>query len=140
MMVGIPVSVLFSGFIFPLGVLLYWFTSNVWTMAQQFYIHRFHPHPGGPNAKAPIRGGEGAVEPDAGRALAPKPGARPDRVKGSRPTPRPASEPTAAEVHPEPAAVPTEAVKPVTNRPASRPPRPQGNRPGTKRTPSKKRR
>ena len=41
---GIPVSVLFSGLFFPLGVLLYWFTSNVWTMGQQLYINKFHPH------------------------------------------------------------------------------------------------
>src|SRR5262249_59432517 len=40
----IPVSVLFSGLIFPLGVLLYWFTSNVWTLGQQAYINKFHPH------------------------------------------------------------------------------------------------
>src|SRR5438270_478625 len=39
MLVGIPISVVVSGFIFPLGVLLYWFTSNLWTMGQQFYIH-----------------------------------------------------------------------------------------------------
>src|SRR5882757_4222481 len=28
---------------FPLGVLLYWFTSNLWTLAQHAYIIRFHP-------------------------------------------------------------------------------------------------
>ena len=33
MLYFIPISVLFSGLFFPLGVLLYWFTSNVWTMA-----------------------------------------------------------------------------------------------------------
>src|SRR5215475_8537976 len=40
----IPISVLFSGLIFPLGVVLYWFTSNVWTLGQQAYINKFHPH------------------------------------------------------------------------------------------------
>src|SRR3954447_22330874 len=42
----IPVGVLASGllFNFPLGVLLYWFTSNLWTLGQQAYIIRFHPH------------------------------------------------------------------------------------------------
>jgi YidC/Oxa1 family membrane protein insertase len=42
----IPIGVLASGllFNFPLGVLLYWFTSNLWTLAQQLYINRFHPH------------------------------------------------------------------------------------------------
>jgi YidC/Oxa1 family membrane protein insertase len=40
-----PLGVLASGLIFnfPLGVLLYWFTSNTWTLAQQAYIIKFHP-------------------------------------------------------------------------------------------------
>lgn len=43
--VGIPISVLASGllFSFPLGVLLYWFTSNLWTLGQQLYINKYHP-------------------------------------------------------------------------------------------------
>jgi membrane protein insertase Oxa1/YidC/SpoIIIJ len=32
----------------PLGVLLYWFTSNTWTFLQQMYINRYHP-PSRPN-------------------------------------------------------------------------------------------
>jgi YidC/Oxa1 family membrane protein insertase len=43
MKVFIPISVLFSGVFFPLGVLLYWFTSNTWTLLQQVYINRYHP-------------------------------------------------------------------------------------------------
>lgn len=45
MLYAVPVGVLISGllFHFPLGVLVYWFTSNVWTLAQQAYIIRFHP-------------------------------------------------------------------------------------------------
>lgn len=79
MQVGIPVSVIFSGFIFPLGVLLYWFSSNLWTMGQQFYIFRFHPHtPGGTAAVAAGSVGE------VGRALAPKVGQKPVNAKGTR--------------------------------------------------------
>lgn len=79
MQVGIPISVIFSGFIFPLGVLLYWFTSNLWTMGQQFYIFRFHPHiPGGTAAVAAGPVGE------VGRALAPKVGQKPVSAKGTR--------------------------------------------------------
>jgi len=40
-LLGILASGLLFGF--PLGVLLYWFTSNLWTLAQQAYIIRFHP-------------------------------------------------------------------------------------------------
>ena len=58
-------------FNFPLGVLLYWFTSNLWTMGQQVYIIRFHPHDA-PEANAPEVGA-------LGKSLAPKPGAKPQR-------------------------------------------------------------
>lgn len=42
MLVGIPLSTLASGLVFPLGVLLYWLTSNTWTLLQQLYVNRFH--------------------------------------------------------------------------------------------------
>ena len=64
MQVFIPISVLISGLIFPLGVLLYWFTSNTWTLAQQFYINRYHPHT---SATTTFTG-------QLGKMLAPKPG------------------------------------------------------------------
>ncbi len=35
-----------SGINFPIGVLLYWLTTNVWTMGQQFYVIRNMPAPG----------------------------------------------------------------------------------------------
>ena len=67
----VPVGVLASGllFNFPLGVLLYWFTSNLWTLGQQAYIIRFHPQ--AEEAEKPVG--------ELGRALAPKPGQRPVR-------------------------------------------------------------
>jgi len=37
-----------SGINFPVGVLLYWFTTNLWTMGQQFYVIRNNPQPGTP--------------------------------------------------------------------------------------------
>jgi YidC/Oxa1 family membrane protein insertase len=37
-----------SGVAFPIGVLLYWTTSNLWTMGQQFYVIRRNPAPGTP--------------------------------------------------------------------------------------------
>lgn len=37
-----------SGVAFPIGVLLYWTTSNLWTMGQQFYVIRNNPAPGTP--------------------------------------------------------------------------------------------
>jgi YidC/Oxa1 family membrane protein insertase len=37
-----------SGINFPVGVLLYWFTTNLWTMGQQFYVIRNSPQEGTP--------------------------------------------------------------------------------------------
>ena len=41
-----------GGIAFPIGVLLYWTTSNAWTMSQQFYVIRNNPAPGTPAFKA----------------------------------------------------------------------------------------
>src|SRR3712207_883765 len=37
---GMPISLFVTGFFFPIGVLLYWLTNNLWTMGQQFFILR----------------------------------------------------------------------------------------------------
>ncbi|MCH1865697.1 membrane protein insertase YidC [Nocardioides sp. CFH 31398] len=37
-----------GGVAFPIGVLVYWTTTNLWTMGQQFYIIRRNPAPGTP--------------------------------------------------------------------------------------------
>lgn len=143
MLVGIPISVVFSGFIFPLGVLLYWFTSNLWTMGQQFYIFRFHPHTPGTGTGSAAATGAGAPG-EVGRALAPKVGQKPVTAKGSRTgtsvtptgpslTKTPAADARSGGEGPDGAA-------PGSARPANRGPRPAANRPNAKRAPSKKRR
>jgi YidC/Oxa1 family membrane protein insertase len=48
----LPLVFAFSGVYFPLGVVLYWLTSNLWTMAQQFYVIRRMPAPGTPAEEA----------------------------------------------------------------------------------------
>ena len=48
----LPVAFGLGGVAFPIGVLLYWTTSNLWTMGQQFYVIRNNPAPGTPAAKA----------------------------------------------------------------------------------------
>jgi YidC/Oxa1 family membrane protein insertase len=40
-----------GGINFPIGVLIYWTISNLWTMGQQFYVIRRMPAPGSPAAK-----------------------------------------------------------------------------------------
>jgi YidC/Oxa1 family membrane protein insertase len=47
-----PVVFAVSGVNFPIGVLLYWFTTNVWSMVQQFYVIRKMPAPGSAAEKA----------------------------------------------------------------------------------------
>jgi YidC/Oxa1 family membrane protein insertase len=86
MLYGVPASLLVSGFFFPIGVLFYWFTNNLWSMGQQFYILKRMPHP---NAT------KDGVSPEAAKALAPKPGQKP--VRPTKRTPQPAIDAAAAE-------------------------------------------
>ncbi|PJJ65300.1 membrane protein insertase YidC [Compostimonas suwonensis] len=48
----LPLVFAFSGFTFPLGVMFYWLTTNIWTMVQQFIVIRRMPTPGSDAAKA----------------------------------------------------------------------------------------
>jgi YidC/Oxa1 family membrane protein insertase len=47
-----PLIFAVSGINFPIGVLIYWFTTNVWSMGQQFYVIRNNPQPGTPAHEA----------------------------------------------------------------------------------------
>ena len=79
---GMPISLFVSGFFFPIGVLLYWFTNNLWTLGQQFFILRKMPPPGSDAYKAKAGADKPVVD---SRTLAPKPGAKPVRPKPGRP-------------------------------------------------------
>ncbi len=46
LMYGLPFIFVFSGPWFPIGVLIYWTTTNLWTMGQQFYVISRTPAPG----------------------------------------------------------------------------------------------
>jgi YidC/Oxa1 family membrane protein insertase len=135
MKVFIPISVLFSGVIFPLGVLLYWFTSNVWTLLQQAYINRYHP----PTEKETVEVGT------LGKTLAPKPGQRPTREARTRPGAGKDSSASGigASAPPPVAANGADGGTPRSSapRPGQRPQRQGGKRPPSKRpTQAKKRR
>jgi YidC/Oxa1 family membrane protein insertase len=43
-----PVMFAVGGVFFPVGVLIYWLTTNIWSMGQQFWIIRNNPSPGTP--------------------------------------------------------------------------------------------
>jgi YidC/Oxa1 family membrane protein insertase len=120
----IPLGVLASGllFNFPLGVLLYWFTSNLWTLGQQAYIIRYHP----PTEEPTKPVGE------LGKTLAPRPGQRPVRMT----KPSEDGGPGGGE-----AVDSAPVVRNAAPRPGQKPTRPAGKRPPAKRpTQAKKRR
>jgi YidC/Oxa1 family membrane protein insertase len=48
----LPLVFAVSGVNFPIGVLLYWLTTNLWSMGQQFYVIRRMPAPGSPAEQA----------------------------------------------------------------------------------------
>lgn len=136
----IPVGTLASGllFNFPLGVLLYWFTSNLWTFGQQAYIIRFHPP-----ADDPVAAGGGQV----GKTLAPRPGQRPVRngKPGAASGGATAGNVKATAAHDDDAPVVLSKAGQQTTAPRSSSPkvgqRPNGKRPPAKRpTQAKKRR
>ncbi|HVX45244.1 MAG TPA: membrane protein insertase YidC [Mycobacteriales bacterium] len=74
LMYVMPVGLLFSGlvFSFPLGILIYWVTNNVWTMGQQYYIFR--------RMHQKQQKTEETTKVDATQ-LAPRPGQKPTRTK-----------------------------------------------------------
>lgn len=103
----LPVAFGLGGVAFPIGVLLYWTTSNLWTMSQQFYVIRNNPAPGTPaeeakkerdKAKALKKGIPLAEEVVPEPEVAPRPAARQQPKKqtksqrkqsGGKPTGRP---------------------------------------------------
>ena len=47
-----PIMFLFSGIAFPIGVLVYWVVSNLWSTGQSFYMLTVAPAPGSPAYRA----------------------------------------------------------------------------------------
>jgi YidC/Oxa1 family membrane protein insertase len=135
MLYGVPFSLLISGTLFPIGVVIYWVTTNVFSLGQQFWVLRKYPPPpqpttagkpatarsgtangkAGPTVKTSFASRFGglasliglsdkagsAAKPNAsraggkakadeakpvadGRALAPRPGAKPNLTKGGK--------------------------------------------------------
>lgn len=51
MLYGMPLIYVFSGFAFQVGVLVYWLTSNIWNIGQQYWLITYNPTPGSPAYK-----------------------------------------------------------------------------------------
>lgn len=100
----LPLAFGFGGIFFPIGVLFYWTTSNLWTMGQQFYVIRRNPAPGTPAFQAkvdrdaakakrkgvlPPAGDQGTQDPSANGAAGTTPTeAAPDRRPPQRQQPQ----------------------------------------------------
>lgn len=131
MLYVLPFGLLVSGllFAFPLGVLLYWVTNNVWTMGQQYYVFKRMPQ------KSPTATAGPAVDT---KLLAPKVGQKPVNPKntpGQKPRPeRPTSSgtPAVAEAGGDGSRAPT---RPGGGAPGGRP---QGNKRPTATRPNRK--
>jgi YidC/Oxa1 family membrane protein insertase len=57
MLYGVPIGLLFSGTVFPIGVVIYWVTTNLFTLGQQLYVLRKFPPPVNVNTSLTGAGG-----------------------------------------------------------------------------------
>ena len=83
MLYVLPVILAVTGINFPVGVLLYWLTTNVWSMGQQHFVIKRMPPPvfGGPNGGKPgpagdrkgPSGGGGPGKPGKAKKVEPEP-------------------------------------------------------------------
>ncbi|MFC8796226.1 membrane protein insertase YidC [Promicromonospora sp. NPDC057138] len=153
MLYMLPLVFAISGVNFPVGVLIYWTVTNLWSMGQQYYTIKRMPTPGSvaekqmkerqaaKAAKRAAKSGETiedetpvVEEPKSGQRVQPK---RKDRQKGATP-PRPALAQSAPQDAPDttsgkPGPKPKQSGTTSGTQPGSKP-KPSGTTPGT--TPS----
>jgi YidC/Oxa1 family membrane protein insertase len=127
MLYGIPLSLLVSGALFPIGVIIYWVTNNLFTLGQQQWVLRKYPPPqvsGARSGSARTTDRSGSTGKSGGPAKGASKSAPPARTglfgRGkAAPSPEPAkpSVDTKA-LAPRPGAKP---VNPKKGRPANKP-------------------
>jgi len=91
-----PILLMVFGFGFPAGLLLYWVTTNVWTIGQQYFQTRVVADATGPGAGADKAGKKLDGKPQAGKP-AQKKGSKPDGGRAAEPQPTGASQTTPAQ-------------------------------------------
>jgi YidC/Oxa1 family membrane protein insertase len=86
MLYGIPFSLLISGGLFPIGVVIYWVTTNLFSLGQQFWVLRKYPPPPMSNAvQAGGLFGRGKIAMTKTGSRAPSAGGRRDgKVTGTK--------------------------------------------------------
>lgn len=72
MLYGIPLTLIISAVAFPLGLIIYWTVSNLFSLGQQMWVLKKYPPPKMAGAKE-----SKPVDPELAKALAPKVGAKP---------------------------------------------------------------
>jgi YidC/Oxa1 family membrane protein insertase len=87
MLYAFPLIFAISGVNFPIGVLIYWSTTNLWTWGQQFYVIKRNPTPGSPayeelQRKRTHKNGEAESAPDTDVAQSE------EEIKGQRNQPK----------------------------------------------------
>jgi YidC/Oxa1 family membrane protein insertase len=127
MLYGIPLSLLVSGSLFPIGVVIYWVTNNLFTLGQQQWVLRKYPPPPMMNKKAaPARPTGGSSAPAKKNAAAPKSPVQPARTGGLFGRAKAAPEPQTPKAETK-ALAPKPGAKPVNPKKGARPAnKPQG--------------
>lgn len=94
MLYAFPLIFAISGVNFPIGVLIYWSTTNLWTWGQQFYVIKRNPTPGSPaylelQAKRARKSGLPLVDPNLGSSgtSTPNEASETPEIKGQRQQP-----------------------------------------------------
>lgn len=159
----LPLVFAISGVNFPVGVLIYWTVTNLWSMGQQYYTIKRMPTPGSLAEKlmkerqatkaakraakaGPVVEDETPVveEPKSGQRVQPKrksrqKGVAPTRPAGAQPTPEGASEtPGPGATGKQPGSKPKPSATAPGKQPGSKP-KPSGTTPGATPAPSSKR-
>jgi YidC/Oxa1 family membrane protein insertase len=85
MLYGIPITLLLSGWYFPIGVIIYWVVQNLFSLGQQFWVLHKYPPPAMAGATPVGRAGRnGATGKTAvkgtGKTTGAAPGARPAKA------------------------------------------------------------
>jgi YidC/Oxa1 family membrane protein insertase len=128
MLYGIPLSLLVSGSLFPIGVVIYWVTNNLFSLAQQQWVLRKFPpmvmSNGKPAATTAGRSGTGSAKPGAKGPTNPVQNGRTGGLFGRKPAAQP--EPTTPVVDTK-ALAPKPGAKPINPKKGARPAnKPQG--------------
>ena len=121
MLYGIPLSLLVSGSLFPIGVIIYWVTNNLFTLSQQQWVLRKFPPPpmaGKTGSTAPARPSGPPAKKNA--AVAAKNPVQPARTGGLFGRKAAAEEPQSPVVDTK-ALAPKPGAKPVNPKKGARP-------------------